>query len=56
MSGEYGHIARLGFGVIEWNVLFYSQMQYIFLFVRSGCWIFPDMLTFYHMFHDAEGP
>jgi hypothetical protein len=56
VSGEYGYIARLGFRVIEWNVLFYSQMQYIFLFVRSGCWIFSDMLAFYHMFHDAEGP
>jgi hypothetical protein len=56
VSGEYGHIARLGVRVIEWNVLFYCQMQYVFLFVRSGSGILSDMLAFYHMFHDAERP
>jgi hypothetical protein len=56
VSGEYGHIARLGVRVTEWNVLFYCQMQYVFLFVRSGSGILSDMLAFYHMFHDAERP
>ena len=52
---QNSHISRLGIRIIYRNILFYRQVQFLFLLVRRGARIFSDMLAFDDMVDDSEG-
>jgi len=54
VRSQDGHVARLGIGIVEGNVLFHGQFQRFFLLIGCGPRVFADMLRINDMFDDAK--
>lgn len=54
MRSKNRYIPWLWVGIIEWDILFYHQIQYIFLAICRRRGILPDMLAFDDMLNDPK--
>jgi hypothetical protein len=54
MRSEDGHIAGLRIRVVEWDVLFHSEVQRLFLLVGCGGRILAKVLARHDMLDDSE--